>query len=142
MLAWPGVVIGQVVKRYERGSKGRMGHVVDVEQRLVQGSIQELLPLLSEEKQINTAYIDGFIERLNATFRARLYCLVRRTRSLARKQQTLSAGMYLVGCFYNFCAPHRSLERNPAERDNKGHRPERRERTPAMAAGLRNTCGP
>jgi hypothetical protein len=119
MLAWPGVVIGQVVKRYSKG------HVVDVEQRLVQGSIQELLPLLSEEKKINTAYI----ERLNATFRARLYCLVRRTRSLARKQETLSAGMYLVGCFYNFCTPHRSL----AERDNKGRH---RERTPAMAAGL------
>lgn len=119
MLAWPRVVIGQVVKRYERG------HVVDVEQRLVQGSIQELLPLLSEEKKINTAYI----ERLNATFRARLYCLVRRTRALARHPQTLSAGMYLVGCLYNFCTPHRSL----AERDEKGRRCER---TPAMAAGL------
>src|SRR6266498_1198000 len=99
MLAWPSVIIGQVVKRY---CKGR---VVDVDQRLVQGSIQELLPLLSEEKKINTAYI----ERLNATFRARLGCLLRRTRSLARRQETLTAGMYLVGCLYNFCTPHRSL---------------------------------
>ena len=126
MLAWPGVVIGQVVKRYKRGSKGP---VVDVEQRLVQGSIQELLPLLSEERKINTAYI----ERLNATFRARLYCLVRRTRSLARKQTTLSSGMYLVGCLYNFCSPHRSLAPSLAERDSSGRRSER---TPAMAAGL------
>jgi hypothetical protein len=63
MLAWPGAVIGQVVKKYSKG------HVGDVERRLVQGSLQELLPLLSEEKKISTAYI----ERLNATFRAWLY---------------------------------------------------------------------
>ncbi len=38
---------------------------------------------------INTA----FIERLNATFRQRLACLVRRGRALARQVETLHAGM-------------------------------------------------
>ncbi|HZO88264.1 MAG TPA: hypothetical protein VFB38_07975 [Chthonomonadaceae bacterium] len=53
---------------------------------------------------LNTAYI----ERLNATFRQRLCCLVRRSRCLVRQTATLSAGMYLVGCVYNFCSPTRA----------------------------------
>jgi len=113
LLAWPDVVIAQMVKVYQKG------RVTGTQQRLVQGTLDQLLPLLSEEKQINTAYI----ERLNATFRARLGCLVRRTRALARQPKTLSNGMYLVGCLYNFCTPHRTLSENGAC-------------TPAMAAGL------
>ena len=35
--------------------------------------------------------------------------LARRTRSLARQATTLTAGMYVVGCFYNFCDEHQSL---------------------------------
>ena len=113
LLAWPGVVIAQMVKVYQKG------RVVGIQQRLLSGTIEQLIPLLSEEKQINTAYI----ERLNATFRARFGSLVRRTRALARHPQTLSTGMYLVGCLYNFCTPHQSLsEQGPC--------------TPAMAAGL------
>src|SRR3970282_2790186 len=54
---------------------------------------------------INTA----FIERLNATFRQRLNHLVRRTRTLAYRSETLVAGMYIVGCFYNLCDYHHSL---------------------------------
>jgi hypothetical protein len=54
---------------------------------------------------INIAYI----ERLNATFRQRLACLARRTRHLIQEQATLTAGMYVVGCFYNFCDEHESL---------------------------------
>ena len=118
MTAWPGVVIGQMVKRYQQG------HVCSVEQRLIQGTEEQLRDLLPANK-INTAYI----ERLNATFRARLYCLARRTRSLARTPETLSAGMHLVGCLYNFCTPHESLHM----RDGSGNLIER---TPAMAAGL------
>lgn len=115
LIGWPGVVIGQMLKRYQRG------RVVDTDQRLMEGTLDQLLALLSEERQISTAYI----ERLNATFRARLSSLVRRTRTLARKSATVTAGMYLVGCLYNFCTPHRSLS-------------EEAERTPAMAAGLTN----
>jgi hypothetical protein len=65
--------------------------------------------------QINTA----FIERLNATFRARLPSLVRRTRSLAASCQRLEAEMFWSGAVYNFCTVHTSVHG-----------------TPAMAAGL------
>ena len=74
---------------------------------------------------INTAYI----ERLNATFRQRLHCLVRRSRALARRTETLVAGMYLVGTVYNFCTYHDSLLLHS---DSSTKCP----RTPAMAAGL------
>lgn len=67
-------------------------------------------------KTINTAYI----ERLNATFRAHLACFARRTRCPARQLQTVGERVFLVGCLYNFCWLHASLD----------------QRTPAMAAGL------
>jgi len=54
---------------------------------------------------INTA----FIERLNDTFRLRLNNLVRKTRTLAYRSETLVTGMYLTGCFYNLCDYHHSL---------------------------------
>ncbi len=113
LLAWPAVVIGQMVKVYQRG------RVVGIQQRLVQGSVDQLLCLLPEVCKISTAYI----ERLNATFRARLCCLCRRSRALARLPETVGSGMYLVGCLYNFCTPHQSLS-------------EEAPTTPAMAAGL------
>ncbi len=113
LLAWPAVVIGQMLKRYENG------RVVGIEQRWVQGSKDTLGALLSEGFTLSTAYI----ERLNATFRARLCCLVRRGRALARKPERLTCAMYLLGCLYNFCTPHQSLSDEGAC-------------TPAMAAGL------
>jgi hypothetical protein len=66
--------------------------------------------------QSHTAYI----ERLFATFRARLAICTRRTRHPARHLATVQAHLYVVGCLYNFCRLHSSL----------------RTRTPAMAAGL------
>ena len=51
---------------------------------------------------INTAYV----ERLNATFRARLAPLVRRSRAGVHEQGTLEAGMWLVGTCYNFLWTH------------------------------------
>ena len=65
---------------------------------------------------INTAYI----ERLNATFRAHLACFARRTRCPARQLQSVGERVFLVGCLYNFCCLHSSLDT----------------KTPAMAAGL------
>jgi transposase-like protein len=122
LIAWPKVVIGQVVKRYQRR------RVVGVERRLVKGSwslLESLLDLTQEGGVLNTAYI----ERLNATFRARLAVLVRRTRGLARQHRRLHAGMYLVGTVYNFCCYHASL--SSTANDPSGL-------TPAMAAGLTN----
>ncbi len=75
---------------------------------------------------INTACI----ERLDATVRARLTGLVRRTRCLGSRQGLLEGGMRLVGWVYNFSTPHHSL-RVEADGPRK-----RVERTPAMAAGL------
>lgn len=113
LLAWPHLVIGQMLKQYKKG------RVLGIQERLVQGTEAQLAALLPAENKISTAYI----ERLNATFRARLGCLVRRSRALARLPETVANGMYLVGCLYNFCTPHRSLSQE-------------QERTPAMAAGL------
>jgi hypothetical protein len=96
------------------GKVGRPRLVLDAEAEVIcrvigtQRSIKAL---------INTAYI----ERLNATFRARLAPLVRKTRAGAHKRCTLSAGMWMVGGCYNFVWTHCSLGDA---------------RTPAVAAGL------
>ncbi len=120
-----GLLLGQVIKRYAQR------RVVSVTQRVVRGTpeaIAAVLAATSTGKGINTAYI----ERLNATFRASLGPLVRRGRALAHKAATLQAGMFLVGCAYNFCWYHESL-RQPAP---EGASRKWQERTPAMAAGL------
>ena len=91
--------------------------------------IRRLLQLTQGGGVINTA----FIERLNATFRQRLPWLARRTRHLAQQADTLVAGMFVVGCFYNFCDNHHSLRIKlfVGSRDYRWV-----QRTPAMAAGL------
>src|SRR5579871_4078791 len=106
-----------MVKQYHKG------RVIGIDQRLLQGSLQQRLSLFPDECKISTAYI----ERLNATFRARCHGLVRRGRGLCKQAATLQHGMYLVGCFYNFCTPHQSLRTDI-------------HRTPAMAAGLTDHC--
>ena len=76
-----------------------------IHRRIAQGSRQIIEGLIAASQgrgSINTA----FIERLNATFRQRLAPLVRRSRALARQPETLKAGMYVVGCVYNFCTYH------------------------------------
>ena len=125
---WRGVSIAQVIKQYA----GR--RVVAVRQRIVQGrraAVQRLIQRSQGSGGINTAYI----ERLNATLRARLRHPVRRGRGLARQVPTLTHGMYLVGTVYNFCTDHRNLRiRRHGRPDRANHR--WHERTPAMAAGL------
>jgi hypothetical protein len=99
-----GMLLGQVIKRYS----GR--RLVGVDRRVIWGSLGRIGRVLVKTgtgQQINTSYI----ERLNATFRARLASLVRRGRGLAHEVETLEAGMYLVGSVYNFCTEHRSLRR-------------------------------
>jgi hypothetical protein len=129
LVAWPHVGLGRVVKRYTQR------RLVGIERHILQGNqtmIQELLQASQRGGVLNTAYI----ERLNATFRSRLAALVRRGRGLARTTASLEAGMYLVGCVYNFCSWHQSL-RLPLYLV-LGRRQLRRwvQRTPAMAAGL------
>lgn len=128
LVAWPDIAIVQVVKQRVEG-------VLTVERRIVQGSkemVERLIQVTQKGKGvINTA----FIERLNATFRQRLNHLVRRTRTLAQRSETLVAGMYLVGCFYNFCDYHHSL-RLKLSVGSRGYRWV--QRTPAIAAKLTN----
>jgi transposase-like protein len=118
-------LLGQVVKRYAQR------RVVSVQQRVVCGTAAAIAAVLAASGTghgIHTAYI----ERLNATFRSALAPLVRRGRAIAHKAETLTAGMYLVGCTYNFCWEHGSLRlRAPAGTGRKWQ-----QRTPAMAAGL------
>jgi transposase-like protein len=123
LVSWSGIVIGQVVKQYQKG------HVVGVAHRLVAGSKAQMQALLPTGQVLNTAYI----ERLNATFRQRLGSLVRPSRCLLRQSATLEAGMYLVGTVYNFCTPHKSLRQACLEGRRKWV-----ERTPAMAACITN----
>lgn len=120
-----GVLIGQVVKRYARH---RVTGVVRRAARGTEAAIAAALSASQGSTVINTA----FIERLNATFRARLVPLVRRGRALARTEARLTAAMWLVGCAYNFCWGHDSLRVAAAP----GGRQTWRARTPAMAAGL------
>ena len=119
-------LLGLVVKRYERK------RVTGVVQRALRGTQEALLAAVRATgggTMINTA----FIERLNATFRGRLASLARRTRCLAHKEETLRAGVFLVGCVYNFCASHDSLQQRAEGGEAKGGKVER---TPAMAARL------
>jgi len=99
--AWSHLLITQVIKR-------RQGQTLTIERRIVQGTQVLVARLLTNSQRggvINTAYI----ERLNATFRQRLNCLARRTRTLARTAHTVHTAMFLLGCVYNFCTPHHSL---------------------------------
>jgi hypothetical protein len=113
LAAWAELALVQVVKHRYPWS---------IERRIVQGSqawVSHLLQLSQSGGQINTAYI----ERLNATFRQRLSCLARRTRTLARTRQTIEAAMWRLGTVYNFCSMHETLGT-----------------TPAIAAGLTDHC--
>lgn len=125
LYVWQEVAIVQVIKR-------RVQDSLTIERRLAQGCAQLVERLLTTTQHggvINTA----FIERLNATFRQRLACLVRRGRALARQVETLHAGMYLVGCVYNFCTHHHSLRLPLWITERRVHWVQR---TPAIAAGL------
>jgi transposase-like protein len=125
LIAWPNIAIVQVVKQ-------RTVDHLHIDRRIVQGG-QELIQRLIQASQGRGVINTAFIERLNATFRQRLASLTRRTRTLARKAETLVRGMYVVGCLYNFCDCHKSL-RLRLSVGRFGHRWV--QRTPAMAAGL------
>ena len=116
-IAWPDLVIAQVVKQYQGyGVTGTL-------HRLVQGSVEMFLTLLWQTAHccvLNTA----FIERFNGTMRSRLSGLARRTHGYARHHGKLHTSVYLMGTVYNFCTFHTSL-RTPSQ-----------QRTPAMAAGI------
>jgi len=112
-LPWPDLHIVQMVKT----RSGRK--LKEITRRLVHGASDRVYEMIASSQGdlgwINTAYI----ERLNATFRARMSSLVRRTRSLAQTIQHLEYELFWSGVVYNFCTVHDTLDG-----------------TPAMAAGL------
>jgi hypothetical protein len=122
-----GVMVARVKKRYERR------RVVEVI-RGAEAAVQERLmgTQRSTTALINTAYI----ERLNATFRARLAPLVRRSRAGVHEQETVEARMWLVGTCYNFLWTHRSLRQERGGGGEELSASKWIERTPAQAAGL------
>lgn len=125
LYVWEQVAIVQVIKR-------RVQDTLTIERRIAQGCaqlVEQLIAASQKQGTINTA----FIERLNATFRQRLACLVRRGRALARQLETLETGMYLVGCVYNFCTHHKSLRLKLWITECRIHWVQR---SPAIAAGL------
>jgi transposase-like protein len=124
-----GVLIAHVIKRYTQR------RVASVEHRVVRGTADAVAAALARTQGRPTAVINtAYIERLNATFRARLASLTRRTRAAVHRRDTTEAGMWLVGAVYNFCRPHRSLRQH---RDAARAAARRWiERTPAQAAHL------
>ncbi len=100
--------------------------VVEVTRRMAHGLLAQAEKLLMQSQGgsvLNTA----FIERLNGTFRERLANLTRKSRHAARRLQALEAGMYVIGCSYNFCFAHHEL----SKANHWGMAC-----TPAMASGL------
>ncbi len=123
--AVPGLLLGRVIKQKETR------RVVGVTRRVVLGTAAAIAAVpraTGTGTGINTAYV----ERLNATFRGAMTPLVRRGRALARTEETLQAGMFLVGRASNFCWEHESLRLGTARAGGRKWRG----RTPAMAAGL------
>jgi transposase-like protein len=126
LVAWPDIAIVQVVKQ-------RTAQAFTIERRIVQGCSQQIARLRQLSQKVVGVINTAYIERLNATFRSRLAWLTRRSRTLAQQPETLTAGMYVVGCFYNLCDFHHSLRCQLAV-GRFGHTWV--QRTPAMAAGL------
>lgn len=128
--AWGNICIAQSLKQYAQG------RVVGVVRRIIQGSAQQIQSVIEQTQGSGNGVINvAFIERLNATFRQRLYSLVRRGRALARQTESLHWGMYLVGTVYNFCTEHKSLRVRGLVGGHKWLN-----RTPAMAAGITGHC--
>ena len=126
LIAWSDIHIGRVIKR-------KVGGVLTIERQYLNDCYQQAMTLLTRSQHFRGVLNTAYIERLNATFRQRLAWLSRRSRMLIHQVETLESGMYIVGCFYNFCDPHKSLRIKLAF-GSFGHR--WIQRTPALAAGL------
>ena len=122
---WTEVAVVQTMKQ-KGGKRGR------IDRQIAWGDpclVRYLIRASQGEGWINSAYI----ERLNATFRARIAAIVRHGRQLLHQAAPLEAWMWLVGSVYNWCCYHDSLAiALPVS-------PRRNfwlKRTPAIAAGL------
>jgi IS1 family transposase len=128
--AWPDVFIATVIKRTAKK------RVVEVFRRMSQGTLEQAQKLLSQSPG-GSVLTTAFIERLNGTMRERLAVLSRNCRHAARRLEALEAGMYLVGCTYNFCCSHHELSRRAVRAAGQTGEVLL---TPAMASGLTDHC--
>ena len=122
---WPRLYIGTVIKYTVKR------RVTEVVRRMGHGQWRKAKRLIKASKggkKLNTS----FIERLNGTFRERLASFTRKCRHAASKIETVHAGIYLIGCTYNFCFSHHELSKSTA----KGGFGQ--PCTPAMASGITN----
>src|SRR5215475_4408315 len=104
-VVWPRLYIGTVIKYTVKR------RVTEVVRRMSHGQwrkAKKLIKLSKGGKKLNTS----FIERLNGTFRERLASFTRKCRHAASKVETVHAGIYLIGCTYNFCFPHHELSKS------------------------------
>jgi transposase-like protein len=112
-LPWPDLHIAQLIK----SSHGRK--LCKLTRTVFHGCSHRVSELIACSQTALGVINTAFIERLNATFRANLPSLARRTRRSARTLQCLHDELFWCGTLYNFCSVHSSLGA-----------------TPAMAAGL------
>jgi hypothetical protein len=118
---WRHLGMAQGVQRYAQRC------VVEIARRMVEGTPARV-ETRRRRSQGDGVIHTASIERLHATFRARLASLTRRGRALARHPLTLRHGMSLIGTVDNLCTPHESV----CEAGGK--------QTPAMAAGITHHC--
>jgi hypothetical protein len=118
----PGLTSATVTKRRERG------RVVEVGTRVVFGTVAAVLLALGMSP-VSRAIDTAFVERENATDRHRNARKARKTYRFSKDWRDHEAVTFLSLYSYNFCWPVRTL----ALKDDQGRR---RERSPAMAAGL------
>src|SRR5258708_5546019 len=99
---WPDLCIATVIKHVKNK------RVVEVTRTMTLGTLEQAQKLLQATlggTELNTS----ITLRFNGTMRERLACLTRKCRYAAHRLETLEAGMYLVGCSYNFCFPPHEL---------------------------------
>lgn len=117
--------------RYAQICKKRQnGRVVDVVQRVVFGSVAEVLHLLGADKggAVNTSYV----ERMNLTIRNCLARFIRKTMNESKKMKMHVRTLDLFQAWYNFVKPHQSLRIPVIDGENRKWE----KRTPAIAEGL------
>jgi IS1 family transposase/transposase-like protein len=121
----PDLIYGQLIKQKQQGKLRTLST------RVVLGA--ERLTHLG--LTVSTA----LVERLNLTLRQALAPLVRKTESFCKDRERLRQRVVFFQAFYNVARPHMSLRQQLPLQERKRHgaiRPQWRERTPAMAAGL------
>lgn len=121
---WNGLAVAQCVKGYVKRAGRALCHGVKL-CRLGYGTFPEVGTLLRQTQATVTGVLNtAYIERFNATMRARLAGFARRTRALFRQPDRVREAVYLMGTLYNFCTPHQSLGRKGLKQ------------TPAMASHI------